>query len=332
VRFDARAPGKLVILGEYAVLSGAPALVMAVARHSRASIAPSPDRRCHLETRLAAVERLVSEPGAPTGVALVDAVGGAAGIGPPPWRALLDSSEFFEGPTKLGLGSSAAALCAWAGAWSAFVQARGVPVPALTVPYLIELHRAFQRGAGSGLDVAASFTGGVIRYQLDAGRLPHIGSVRLPNSVGFAGIFAGSSASTPALVARYHAWGAADPSAAAGMLQALGGVAAAACKAAEEGDGDAFLAAVAEYGARLESLGRAMQADIVTSEHRRIGLAARKFGVVYKVSGAGGGDLGVAMSAHQDRMAAFTGAVAGMGFKIVELTIDQHGLVVEELS
>ncbi len=37
----AEAPGKLVILGEYAVLTGAPALVLAIDRYCRAEIAPS---------------------------------------------------------------------------------------------------------------------------------------------------------------------------------------------------------------------------------------------------------------------------------------------------
>ena len=49
-------------------------------------------------------------------------------------------------------------------------------------------------------------TGGVVEFRLDVARAPQIGSVRLPNSVGFAGIFAGRSASTPALVAHFRAF------------------------------------------------------------------------------------------------------------------------------
>jgi phosphomevalonate kinase len=334
VRFRAQAPGKLVIVGEYAVLSGAPALVMAVDRHSRASVGPSPDALCHLETRLATVAGSEIEPGSPSGTVLVDTVVASAGElhRVPAWSGILDSSEFFDGGTKLGLGSSAAALCAWAGAWYAYARANGAPLPALTATALVDLHRAFQHGAGSGLDVAASFSGGVVRYALDADQVPQIGSVQLPNSVGFAGIFTGSSASTPEFVSRYLAWTGAEPAAAAAMRRTLGGVAEAACEAATDGNGEDFLAAVSEYGARLEELGLAMRADVVTSEHRRIGLAARKFGVVYKVSGAGGGDLGLALSAHEDSLSAFTQAVAGMGFAVVDVAIDQQGLVVEELT
>jgi phosphomevalonate kinase len=327
----ARAPGKVVILGEYVVLSGAPALVMAVERCARASLAESPDGRVHVETLLGHTDRTSGAAGAPTGIALIDKVGAAAGAAPPPWRGTLDSGELFLGGTKLGLGSSAAALCAWAGAWAAYCRAHGVPVPPPTAPGLIALHRDLQKGAGSGIDVAASFTGGMVRYAIDPERMPQIGSVRMPNGVGFAGIFAGSSASTPGLVARYEAWLTRDP-ASRFLTRTLGGVAQAGCQAANDGDTAGFLAAVAEYGNGLEALGQAMGVDLVTAEHRRVGLEARKLGVVYKISGAGGGDLGLALSSQPENLAAFTARVADLGFQVVELTMDRQGLVVEEPS
>ena len=59
-----------------------------------------------------------------------------------------------------------------------------------------EADRHRKGGKGSGVDVAASTTGGAIVFRLTGSHEPQIGSVRLPNSVGFAGIFAGRSAST----------------------------------------------------------------------------------------------------------------------------------------
>lgn len=328
----ARAPGKVVILGEYVVLSGAPALVMAVERHARASLEASGDGRVHVETRLGRIGRTSGPAGAPTGIDLIDRVCAAVRAPPPPWRASLDSGELFHRGTKLGLGSSAAALCAWAGAWTAYCRANGVPTPPPTAPGLIALHRELQKGVGSGIDVAASFTGGMVRYAIDSERMPQIGSVRMPNGVGFAGIFAGASASTPGLVARYEAWVKGDPPASSLLTRTLRGVAQAGCQAASDGDAAGFLTAVAEYGNGLEALGRAMGVDLVTAEHRRIGLEARKLGVVYKISGAGGGDLGLALSSQPENLAAFAARVADLGFQVVELTIDRQGLVVEEPS
>ena len=329
----ARAPGKLVILGEYAVLSGAPALVMAVDRYAKARIEPSPDRRTHFAARLDVPTKVSVAAGEPTGYALVDSVLAATRANAvPPFRGSLDTADFFAQSAKLGLGSSAAALCAWAGAWAKYAAAHGAPVPAPTAASLIALHRAFQHGVGSGLDIAAAFTGGVIRYALDGRREARIGSVRLPNGVGFAGVFVGSSASTPDLVGRYQAWEAADRLAAGRLRDRLAGLAAAGCDAASAGDGRAFLGAVADYGEALEALGLAMGAEIVTAEHRRIGILGRRLGVVYKTSGAGGGDVGLALSLQPESLREFQARVAELGFLVVELGIDQRGLVVGESS
>ena len=114
----ARAPGKLVALGEYAVLEGAPAIVLAVDRHCEATLAQSGDDRCHLVTRTAVEEHWAFRRAERSDVALVDLVSGAPRL--PAWTGTLDSAPFWSGGDKLGLGSSAAALTAWAGAWHAY--------------------------------------------------------------------------------------------------------------------------------------------------------------------------------------------------------------------
>jgi phosphomevalonate kinase len=265
---------------------------------------------------------------APSGVALVDLVRAERGAVPAgAWRATVDSAAFFAGTAKLGLGSSAAALCAWSGAWHTYTAAGGA---APAVADLIALHRRFQGGRGSGLDVAASMHGGVIEFRLGAGAVPHIGSVRLPNSVGFAGIFAGRSASTPQLVGRYRAFCAARPAAAAGFQRRLESIAEDGCAAARGDDAGAFIAAINRYGRALGDLGIAIDGEIVTAEHRRIGEQAQRFGVAYKVSGAGGGDLGLAFAANPEALAAFKQSMNDNNFPVVDFRVAPCGMSVEE--
>jgi phosphomevalonate kinase len=324
----ASAPGKVVLLGEYAVLDGAPALVTAVARRVRARLEPLAGPECELTTRTSATEVVRFPAGRPSGIGLVDTVmTAAAGPRRPAWRGTLDSSELFHGMQKLGLGSSAAALAAWAGVWWAAAE----PAAAWpAVDRLIELHRQWQGGSGSGLDVAAARVGGVIEYRLDPQRKPEIGSVRLPNSVGFAGIFAGSSASTADFVGRYREWTQAAPGRALELRKELTELARNGCAAARRGDGTGLVRALAAYGECLGRLGGAMGADLVTREHGEIGRLAGRFGVAYKVSGAGGGDLGIAASEDATRLGSFTRAVQAAGFHVVGLEVDEQGLVVEE--
>ena len=194
------------------------------------------------------------------------------------------------------------------------------------------MHRGFQGGRGSGIDVAASFTGGVVEFRLDVACAPQVGSVRLPNSVGFAGIFAGRSASTPEFLAHFRAFQAARPAEAAQLLRRLSATAEAGCAAARGGAADAFVEALADYGRGLASLGEAIGADIVTAEHRQIGEHARRFGVAYKVSGAGGGDLGLACALDKGALDAFKASVRERGFRVIELGLAERGLTVNELT
>jgi phosphomevalonate kinase len=162
--------------------------------------------------------------------------------------------------------------------------------------------------------------------------MPRIGSVRLPNGVGFAGIFAGRSASTPEFIARYRAWKAARPAEAAAMFRRLSAAAEAGCAAARGEAAEAFVESIVDYGRGLRDLGVAIGADIVTAEHRQIAEHARRYGVAYKVSGAGGGDLGMACALDRDALAAFESAVREQGFRVIELGVAERGLTVNELA
>jgi phosphomevalonate kinase len=329
VAIAARAPGKLVVLGEYAVLDGATALVIAVNRHAKAEIARSDDRVCHLRTAFPEPAERAFARGARSGNPLVDVVTPPSWDGAP-WRGALDSTEFFAGAAKLGIGSSAAALCAWAGAWAAFARTHGLPFQEPTLHGLIGLHREFQGGRGSGIDVAASYCGGAVEFALAPGGMPRVGSVRLPNSVGFAGIFAGRSASTPELVAHYRDWRGRHPDEAAAIHRRLSATAEAGCSAARGNAAGAFVEAIADYGRGLMDLGVAIGADIVTAEHREIGEQARGFGVAYKVSGAGGGDLGLACALDADALEAFKKSVSDRGFRVIDFGLAETGLTVDE--
>jgi phosphomevalonate kinase len=317
------------VLGEYAVLEGAPALVLAVDRRAVATLEPSEDGDCHL--RAAApepVERRFS-PGRESGASLVDLVTEAS-PGAPAWRGTLDSAALYLGSTKLGLGSSAAALCAWAGAWAAYARRARLDFAAPSLETLIRLHRRLQGGRGSGLDVAASLSGGALEFRLGPSGGPQVGSVRLPNSVGFAGIFAGRSASTPELIARYRAFRAAHPAEAAVFDRRLGAAAEAGCAAARGNAAGELVEAIAEYGRGLQELGVAIGADIVTAEHREIGEHARRHGVAYKVSGAGGGDLGLACALDPAALEAFKASVTDRGFRVIDFALAESGLSVDE--
>jgi phosphomevalonate kinase len=100
------------------------------------------------------------------------------------------------------------------------------------------------------------------------------------------------------------------------------------CAALTGNDGAGWLEAFEAYGQGLQELGKAIGADIVTAEHREIGAEARRHGIAYKVSGAGGGDLGLACAADAEALRAFSQSVEDRGFRVINVSLAVHGLQV----
>jgi phosphomevalonate kinase len=260
------APGKLVLTGAYAVLEGAPAIVAAVDRHASAD-----------------VSRVAGSPTAEVRVAF-----GGEQAPELDLRPLHDESG-----RKLGLGSSAAAVVASLGARA---HARGDDPRDPTVRARIfqvarEAHARVQ-GGGSGVDVAASVHGGVLRYWLgESGSIAR--SVELPPGLVITAYFSGKSARTSELRARVTALRAANTDAYAKIADSMRGAACLAADAFEAREARWFVSAARDYAALLADLGRAADAPIVPPSIAELASLAAREHAAFLPSGAGGGDVAV---------------------------------------
>lgn len=337
MRIVASAPGKLVLLGEYAVLEGAPAVVMAVDRRARATLSDAasddylidaPSLGIHgARGRLGdgRIEWPDLAPAEANKLQLTGAViAAAAGEDPlPPFRAELDTDAFFVAGNKLGLGSSAALTVALSGALCAL---RDQAAPSAS--RLIAAHREMQGGRGSGLDVAASLHGGTIVYRLEE-EGPRVEPVTLPPGLHIGCIWSGKSASTADFLRRIGAWREVAPNHYNKVMNELKCCAGAGAMAALCGDAATVVEAAAAYAEALAGLGRASGADIISAEHVKIGGIAADCGVTYKTCGAGGGDVGVALTTDGNRLAQFGRRIEQTGFRMLDLATDPNGLQVE---
>jgi len=301
--FTVRAPGKVMLFGEYAVVEGEPnaALVAAVSRYVTCRCTPGGDR-------VEVVPAGLHPPPAPgdARLAFVEAV--LASTGPvPPGRYVLESAEFFtatpEGDRmKLGLGSSAAVtVCltaALAVAAGAVLDAPGVR-PAIFARAL-RAHRAAS-GGGSGADVAACTFGGVSSVAL--GPVPAGGG---DSPVGVEAVstslrtlhlvFAGASADTRQLLRAVR--GARERLSDGVWVACMAELDAARRDAAtaltgEALDAEALGAAVSRGRAAVDDLagvtGTALSGPATV--RRAVAELAAEVGGTWKTTGAGGGDL-----------------------------------------
>ena len=312
---EASAPGKLVISGEYAVLAGAPALVAAVDRRVTCTLTPKDSGGWRFVSTGFDDDRTVSKDdvfGAPpTTIPGVVRRSIAVADAPEHVEVRIDSSDCYRDGVKLGIGSSAATVTALATAFG--VMAGGAP----RLTDLYDLHAGFQ-GGGSGLDIAAAVTGGVIRFE-DRVATP----VRLPKEIHFAFVFTGSESRTAALLATFDAWrqrGATAP------LERL------AAAAREVVDSTmhpvAFLDALGEYTDLLERFDQSARIGIFGPGHRHARELSSRHGVVYKPCGAGGGDTGVAVSTDIDAIRGFGEHLDAAGLVGVDLNISPEGVQV----
>jgi phosphomevalonate kinase len=253
--------------------------------------------------------------------------------GLPPAIITLDTGEFFlpadGGRAKLGLGSSAALTVALVEAvrrWSPDDRRR----QPLDLAELLAFHRSFQGGRGSGIDLAASTSGGVVEYRLiGEASNPDARPIDLPSTLEIVPVFTGRSASTSVFLARLYEGLQSDGGAIEVALERLGRDSAAGIVHLKSGNTAAFLEGIDAFAASMRNLGRVTGIPVVSDEHIRLGEIAAEIGVRYKPSGAGGGDVGLGFTNDPDAAAAFAGQATAAGFVPLDLLIDPDGVRVE---
>ncbi|RMG66816.1 MAG: hypothetical protein D6715_06075 [Calditrichaeota bacterium] len=345
-----RAPGKLILLGEYAVLEGAPALVTAVNRFARVVFFPSPDQSWrfsapqlgikdlpfHLEQGKA-IRFFDSDPESLEKrrvlEAALNALAAKATRAIPPAAIQVDTSGFYLAGRgiKLGLGSSAAVGVALVAAGARWMH---IPLNREEQFQMAwQAHRQAQQNVGSGIDVAASFAGGVLQYRL-AGSAEHpspeIQRLNWPSGqLYWLPVWTGSAASTPDMVSRFRHFARENPESFRRHLQALALASSQGCQALQETRVNQFLDAVKHFYLRLILLTEDSGIPIVSRVHRQVAQMVDHHGGVYKPSGAGGGDMGVAFFPNRIQQKAAAEMLKKAGYHTPELRMETSGVMTE---
>jgi phosphomevalonate kinase len=277
------APGKVVVLGEYAVLDGAPALVAAVDIGVACTFTPGDTQTTtspYGDTRF--VDAALAREQAPVGC-----------------YAFSDHNAP-QTESKPGLGGSAAATVVATYAARALSGRTVSPEAVFRSAYAT--HHEVQ-GSGSGVDVAASTFGGMLRFY--RGQVPE----PVPAS-DLVVVWSGSSAKTGPRVQRYRAW-AAGPEGRAFVARTTELV-------------DAFqtspLQAMRASQRLLVDMARAADIAYLTPALTHIVSLAEDHGGAGKPSGAGGGDCAIAVFRDAAARAAFSRACEDAGYLVLSTT------------
>jgi len=343
----ATAPGKLILTGEYAVLDGAPAIVIAV------------DRR--------AVARRNATPrgSSPFLLAVAEEIAARRGVDDPATRAALeisvDSTAFYDRTTtrrlaaiaiargsitaqraavdpaarpsetgdrsKLGLGSSAAVTVAATALALDTIHRREI----LAVALAAHARAQGSRGArGSGADIAASVYGGTIVFTRPGGTGPAlIEPRRWPASVTLLPFFTGVAADTAQLVARVQAAREAHRGEVDAALTAIAESSRAACAALAAPPDIAPVALIGALALAADAIGRlaaATRIDLVPDCVIAARAALARLGGTAKTTGAAGGDVGIAVIPAAVDETAVARLLIEAGCQPLRMALDETGV------
>ena len=319
----ASAPGKVILSGEYAVLDGAPAVCVAIDRRARVTVEYNDEDHHvvaapgHAEStaRFRVADGVVEWLAGGEDLKLVEDLWRTANVDTTAHFSIrLDTSEFVDAASgaKIGIGSSAALMTAFA---AALCHVGDVDEDASRIAFAA--HRAFQKGLGSGVDIACCCRGGLIEYAMGEGTGR---PVTWPDGLAFGLFWSGVPASTSAKL-KHLIKSDPRPSRAA-LVYASRRVA----LAWGSGDVQDVLLEYQDYIQVLREFSDDHELGIFDAGHAEMVAAAEAAGLVYKPCGAGGGDVGIVLSSDAESIAAFVDRAKEQNFRHLAVSADPLGV------
>jgi len=321
------APGKAMLLGEHAVVHARPCLVTAVDSRLYLTLAAGPPGGGTFTIHAPDVgvegvagrvaDALAGGEARARGTRFIES---ALAV----WRdrfglerdvTITTRSDF---SSQLGLGSSSATVAC---ALFALAHVSGVSLSTRDL-FDLGLEAIFRvQQTGSGFDLAAAISGGTLFYdngqprQIVPLEVPH-----LPLVVAYSGVKADTPSVVRAVADRLAAW----PAAMTGIFDTMARIVHDGRAALERADWPAL----GQLMDMQHGLAHAIGVD--TPETARLAFAARAAGAWgAKLSGAGGGDIVIAL-APEDRRAAIGAALEAAGATLVDVQPNAPGVRLEE--
>ena len=324
-----KVPGKLIVIGEYAVLEGANALVAAVDRYVIVTVSTSSEENlCQITSNLdsTAFVFTLNESGKLTPKTVSDQNRANAlkfaitaiehtcnqisnlDINLNAFQLHIDTTQFYAmgNKSKYGLGSSAAltvgVICALLKFYATDDHLFKNKLDLFR--FAINTHLHAQGNRGSGIDISASIFGGVSVYNI--GLIAKI-DTDPPREKGerladlyMMPVWTGVPVSTRQMLSATDNFKKEDYSGYRETMLALKDLSDLGCIAYMNNDKRNFLEIIENYYTVLKNFSDKSKITIISDVHQKISGLIHNAGGIYKPSGAGGGDFGLAFFEDSD--------------------------------
>jgi phosphomevalonate kinase len=327
MKVDMTAPGKVFLCGEYMAIEGAKATLLSVSRSAEISIEKIESSENRFITSALEKEFLfqlnnrseiewINESPGEYGLFLEIAIK-VLGIKPFGVKFSINTDGFFESGIKLGIGSSAAISVAITKAINKYFKLKLDKQEQLYNS--LEVHNYFQNHIGSGLDVLSSFYGfPVIECSKDRNSFVW-NQVKIPKEVIIKFVKGQTYSDTREMIKKYHLGKLEHKSffleISKEMKEALTNLS----QAYRDNNPDQIINSIKRYSTLMIEMDSTFNIGVYSETDKEISILADKEGLIYKPSGAGGGDLGIIIGDNNSIISKFMDRLSKLRMKQIEL-------------
>jgi phosphomevalonate kinase len=231
---------------------------------------------------------------------------------------LIDTNDLYSEGFKIGLGSSSAISVAIVNAINDFCHLK--LSPAKIIHYSLKLHQMHQQKKGSGLDVLSSFADSDL-IECDSSMLNRAkwNTFKWPSNLYIKGVLTSNESSTPCMIKKYNLVREENNLSFQNLHSKITHNLSRLSEQWAIGNTSEILIQFNAYNLLMKQLDKEFNVGIYTEDHNNIASLAKKFNLLYKPSGAGGGDLGFVLSDDMYKMQKFNKLLSGMYYKTIEL-------------
>jgi len=276
------APGKIPLIGEYAILEDGDAVFAAISRHAKAQFVP----------RIDTMSSMVS-----VVVKLAKAELGDVSAALPPGSVQVNTDDFQQGSERDGFGASAATAIAAVGA---LFESLGLAIADQKTQILAiadAARRAAQKNPNSGADLTTATYGGLTRIIRLKNTAVRIESLTSPVGLHLVLFSVSQSIATAEVLEGVQQYAKHQPAAFGRSIDELREIARRFVDDIVSGNATGAVVAAGRYGEQLAKLAAEASVPILTGAFVHASELARAMGGIAKPIGAGGGTVGVAMFA-----------------------------------
>ena len=328
MRVEESAPGKIFLSGEYLALEGSLSTLLATKQRAKIIIEQSKcstnvlyslplDKSFAFDVNDSFDIEWLDEHPMEMGLFIEKAII-LMQIKPVMTKFTIDTTDFYSQRRKIGIGSSSAISAALIKAINKYFHIE--QTNEMIIDSALSLHHTKQNSLGSGLDViASSLDSGLIECDIKKAKQKKWTNLLWPSDLLIMGVITNEQSDTKKMIERYlrghinnKEFFLALKTDADRILKKLS-------LSWKSKDSESILALMKQYNVLMQQLDEKYQLGLYTKEHQTLANLTSESGLLYKPSGAGGGDLGLILTNNEMRLKQIVAKLKDNNFQTLDL-------------